>query len=221
MNNIVHDSILKLQHTGRYMMEKNLAWGNAGNISVRSGDDECIITASGTYLGELAADDFVECKFGSDLSQYTKRPSKEMPMHSAIYQERPEINAVLHASPFYSTIVACSSIDLPSNLFVEAMYYLERVERVPYFHPGSIELGEAVRARAKNANILLLENHGVLVYDTNIKEARMALETLEMVSRLVVSSMDFGQQLQPLPKDTVQDFLEHSGYKPRRMWNHK
>ncbi|KKI90176.1 fuculose phosphate aldolase [Bacillus sp. SA1-12] len=200
------------------MIDKQLAWGNAGNISARIGEEGCIITASGTYLGELADKDLIECQFNASLTDLKRKPSKEMPMHRAIYQERPDISAVIHASPFYSTMVACTQMDLPSNLFVESMYYLERVERIPYFHPGSNVLGEAVRKKAAKANILLLENHGVLVYDTSIKEARMALETLEMVSRMVITAKGKRFEFTPLSTDTVEDFLHFSGYKSRRKW---
>ncbi|GGH84806.1 L-fuculose-phosphate aldolase [Pullulanibacillus pueri] len=208
--------VKQLQQVGRYMMDKQLAWGNAGNISARAGKDHCLISASGTYLGELETDDIVDYTFGDDMSNYQRRPSKEIPMHQAIYEERPDVQAVLHASPFYSTIVACSDIQLPANLFVEDMYYLESVVRIPYFHPGSQELGDAVRSKARQANILLLENHGVLVFDTSIKEARMALETLELVSKMMVSapSVDF----KPLSDATVHEFLNDSGYKARRKW---
>ncbi|MBS4205201.1 class II aldolase/adducin family protein [Lederbergia citrea] len=208
----------QLQQVGRYMMENNLAWGNAGNISARIADDQYLITASGTYLGELSENDFAHCSFNGPISSSESKPSKEMPMHKAIYEERPEINAVLHASPFYSTLIACSKVDPPTNLFVESMYYLERVERVPYYHPGSVELGEAVRKQASKANILLLENHGVLVYDTSVKEARMSLQTLEMVCRMFITAGKSGIELNTLSNETVDDFLHHSGYKPKRKW---
>jgi len=209
----------QLQETGRYMMRYGLAWGNAGNISARTGAESCMISASGTFLGELADDDVVECRFdGSPADPAAKKPSKEMPMHRAVYETRPEIGAVLHASPFYSTLAACSGLDIPSSLFVETMYYLERVERVRYCHPGSAELGEAVREKAKRANVLLLENHGVLVYDTTLKEARMALQTLEMACRMLLTARSSGVELRHLPKQVAGDFLEHAGYKPRRRW---
>jgi ribulose-5-phosphate 4-epimerase/fuculose-1-phosphate aldolase len=209
----------QLQEVGRYMMQFGLAWGNAGNISARTGTDSYMISASGTYLGELAEQDLVECRFdGQSVKPGGKKPSKEMPMHRAIYESRPEIGAVLHASPFYSTLAACSSLDIPSSLFVETMYYLERVERVRYCHPGSVELGNAVREKAKQANILLLENHGVLVYDTTLQEARMALQTLETACRMVVTAQAAGVGFNHLPTAVVGDFLENSGYKPRRRW---
>ncbi|QHW33670.1 class II aldolase/adducin family protein [Paenibacillus rhizovicinus] len=208
----------ELQAAGRYMMEHGLAWGNAGNISARTGEDRYLITASGTFLGELGDDDFAECTFGGLSFPQGRKASKEMPMHRAVYERRPEIGAVLHASPFYSTMFACSNEELPADLFVETMYYLERVERVPYCHPGSEELGAAVREKAGRANVLLLENHGVLVYDTNIREARMALQTLEMACRMLVTAKSAGVPLAKLPEQTVQHFLNHAGYKPRREW---
>ncbi|MDB5054185.1 MAG: fuculose phosphate aldolase [Bacilli bacterium] len=210
----------ELQSVGKYMMENQLAWGNAGNISARSGSEEFMITASGTYLGELENNDLVECPlFGGVTVLEKKKPSKEIPMHRAIYQSRPDIQAVLHASPFYSTLVACSSLNVAKDWFVETMYYLERVERVPYHHPGSEELGQAVREKAKLANILILENHGVLVYDVSIREARMALHTLELACKMMLLSKRAGTDMNALSQDVMSDFLNNAGYKPRRNWN--
>ncbi len=212
----------QLQSAGQYLLANDLAWGNAGNLSAQLDGDNLLITASGTHLGALAPEDLVTVPL--DPAKPFKRgagnrkPSKEMPMHRAVYNTRPEIQAVLHASPFYSTLVACSDLALPADLFVEDMYYLERIARVPYHHPGSPELGEAVRAHAAEANILLLDNHGVLVYDTNLREALMALHTLEFVCRLAITAKSAGLSLSALPPAQVQDFLERSGYRPRRIW---
>jgi L-ribulose-5-phosphate 4-epimerase len=207
----------ELQAAGRYMLANDLAWGNAGNISARLSPDRYLITASGTRLGELADNDFVECSFEGVVSG-DRKPSKETPMHRAIYVQRPEIGAVLHAAPFYSTLVSCADIRVPADLFIEDMYYLERVEHVDYFHAGSPELGEAVQEKARQANILFLDNHGVLVYDTSIQEALMGLQTLEMVSRMMITARSAGINLRSLPAATVTDFLERSGYRPRREW---
>lgn len=209
----------ELQQTGKYMMQYELAWGNSGNISARTDGDRYMITASGTFLGELDDADLIECDLaGNAYAAEGRKASKETPMHRAVYEERPEIGAVLHASPFYSTLVASSDIVVPSNWFVETMYYLEKIERVPYFHPGSEALGEGVRAKAKLANILLLENHGVLVYDTSIREARMALQTFEMACRMLIVSQAAGIGMKGIPAETERDFLEKSAYKPRRDW---
>jgi L-fuculose-phosphate aldolase len=49
---------------------------------------------------------------------------------------------------------------------------------VPYCHPvGGARRGSG--AQALTAIVLLLENQGVLVYDTNIQEALAGLHTLD------------------------------------------
>jgi ribulose-5-phosphate 4-epimerase/fuculose-1-phosphate aldolase len=198
------EAIRELRKTGDYMMKYGLAWGNAGNISARTDEDRYVITASGTFLGELEEDDFVECSLVEQApTERNVKPSKEAPMHRAIYETRPEIQAVLHSSPFYSTLVACSATRLPYNWFVENMYYLEKVERVPFHPPGSEALGQAVRERAKSANILILENHGVLVYDVNPREARMVLHTLEMSCKMKLLSERLGIGMNGLQEETV------------------
>lgn len=220
MSESVNTACDQLQSAGRSMLVNDLTWGNAGNLSARVDAGQFVVTASGTRLGELVRDDFVACPITPVEGQaYPRKPSKEMPMHRAIYAARPEVRAILHAHSFYSTLIACAEdVELPANLFVEDMYYLERVARVGYFHPGSQALGEAVGAQASKANILLLQNHGVIVYDTSVSEALMALQTLEVVSRMVITAWQAGIALSPLSPATVQDFLQNSGYRAPREW---
>ena len=208
----------QLQSAGEFLLASQLTWGNAGNLSMRLDSDRYVVTASGTQLGELGMDDFVECSLTGASPSGQRKPSKETPMHRAIYEQRPEVSAVLHASPFYSTLISCSTEGLPANWFVEDMYYLERVARVAYFHPGSQALGDAVYEKAKQANILLLENHGVLVYDTSLRKALMGLQTLEMVCHMLVTARSAGIQMRELSQDVVTGFLQDSGYRPRREW---
>jgi L-fuculose-phosphate aldolase len=220
MSNSAESVRQELQAAGRYLLANELAWGNAGNLSARVSPDQLLVTASGTRLGELTDEDFVECPVdAAQETTYARKPSKEMPMHRAIYHARPEINAVLHAAPFYSTLIACAQdIDLPNDWYVENMYYQERIARVPYRHPGSAGLGEAVAEQAAKANVLLLENHGVLVYDTSISEALMGLHTLELTCRMLIMARSAGITMKPLDRDTVQEFLQRSGYRAPRQW---
>jgi L-fuculose-phosphate aldolase len=220
MATVEHDLQRELQEAGRYLRDNALAWGNAGNLSARLDADHLLVTASGTRLGELGEGDFVVCPVDAQTAFHPPRkPSKEMPMHRAVYAARPEINAVLHAAPFYSTLVACADDgEIPGNLFVENMYYQQRVARVPYFHPGSQALGDAVAAQAAKANVLLLENHGVLVYDTSIAEALMGLHVLELTCHMWLTARAAHLPLKPLPPETVRDFLDRSGYRPARHW---
>lgn len=208
---------------GRAMVSQGLTWGNAGNASCRSGADELTITASGSRLDALAPEDFVDCPVeevagGEHALTSGRRPSKELPLHRAVYRARPDAQAVLHGAPFHATLAACSDLEIPDGLFVESLYYLERVARVPYHHPGSRALGEAVGAQARSSNVLLLENHGVVVFDESLGEALQALQVLELACRMVLGARAAGLELRTLPAATIDDFRERSAYKPRRRW---
>lgn len=211
-NEIISD----LQRTGKFLMDNNLAWGTSGNISSRKDNSSFYITASGTYMGDLKKEDLIVVP--NKLNQ-EKRPSKEFPFHKALYDNRPEINAVLHSAPFYSTLLSCTSTNIPSNYFVEAMYYLERVTRIKYHHPGSTNLAKEIGDKAETSNVFLLENHGVIVCDTSINEAIMALQTLEFTSKMFVKSLESGLTMNHLSVNVVEDFLNNSGYKKRRKWS--
>lgn len=210
--------IEQLQHTGDYLMKYDLAWGNSGNISARVDEDSYLVTASGTFMGELQIDDFVQVGLHGLTYPASKKPTKETPMHTAVYEARPDIGAVLHSSPFYSTLFACASEPLEANYFIESMYYLQRIAYVGYHEPGSQSLGDEVREKAKDANILFLKNHGILVFDTTLNEARMALQTLELTCRMLATSKASHIDLKAISEKDVTGFLERGVYKPKRVW---
>ncbi|MFB5675094.1 class II aldolase/adducin family protein [Paenibacillus terreus] len=206
-------------NVGQYMMTYGLAWGNSGNISKRIDDDTMLITGSGTYMGHLDETDLVKVTISSGwYDGGGKRPSKEIPMHAAIYKARPDAGFVIHSSPFWTTLAACSDLQIESKLFIESMYYAERIAYVDYYHPGSRELGAAVGENAKEANVIILKNHGLIVFDTSMQEARMCLETIEMTCKMAAITKMTGLNPAVLGSDTARDFLDHSGYKPPRLW---
>ncbi|WP_067936911.1 class II aldolase/adducin family protein [Alicyclobacillus kakegawensis] len=209
----------KLIETGKYLLANQLAWGTSGNISARVDEQHMLITASGTQMGDLSADDFSLYNFQTGTWDGSRRPSKEVPMHAGIYQKREDAKVVLHSSPFYTTLIASSAEPVVSELFIEAMYYLEDVAYVDYFHPGTVELGEAVREQAENGHVIILKNHGVILFDDSFSDAIMRLETLEMACRMIITAKSAGIPLTKIPDHLVRDFLESGKYKPRKRVN--
>ncbi|WP_248930754.1 class II aldolase/adducin family protein [Paenibacillus hamazuiensis] len=206
----------RLIKAGRYMLSNRLAWGTSGNISARLDKDRMLITASGTFMGELAEDDFVEFDIVAGTAKGTRKASKETPMHTGIYKTREDAGAILHSSPFYTTLFSCSNEPIYSEMFIETMYYLENIAYVDYCHPGTKELGEAIAEQTSYANVIMMRNHGVVVFDDNVDEAMMRLETLEMACRMILQAKASGVQLVRIPDQVVRSFLEESKYKPRK-----
>jgi ribulose-5-phosphate 4-epimerase/fuculose-1-phosphate aldolase len=206
----------ELIDTGKYLLKHRLAWGTSGNLSARIDKDYMIMTASGTNMGELLEDDFVNCRIDTGDWSGHRKPSKEIPMHKGIYQKRADAKAIVHSSPFYITLFTCSNEEILSDLFVETMYYLENISYIPYFHPGSEELGIAVMEKAGESNIIMMRNHGVILFDTTIRESLMRLETLEMTCKLILHAKQANVPLNRIPDKVVGEFLNNGIYKPRK-----
>lgn len=126
------------------MVARTLAWGTSGNVSARLGAERMLVSASGTALGAMGEGDFVTVRLADGAWEGAREPSKEVPMHRAIYLARADAQVVLHSSPHYTTLIACSEETISAELFIETMYYSERIAWVDYAHPGSAKLGESV-----------------------------------------------------------------------------
>ncbi len=208
-----------LGEAGRSMLAQGLAWGTSGNISARLDAERMLVSATGTALGSMHFEDFVEVRIGDGGWAGARKPSKEVPMHVGIYQQRPDAQVALHSSPHYTTLLSCAGESIPSELFIETMYYLERMAWVDYAHPGSAELGASVKRAAANAEIIMLRNHGVILFDKSVQEALLRLHSLEMACRMIVEAKAANIALKKIPAAVVNEFLHSGRYKPRQSWH--
>lgn len=203
-----------LVRTARWMAQERLAWGSSGNISARAGDSDFYLSASGTWFERLEPHDLVRCRLADGGWDGGRRPSKEIAMHRAIYAGRPDAAWILHCTPPSATVFACQRRTPADGVFVEGMAYVGKVATVGYFHPGTSELGAAVGEAALSANVVLLENHGVIVFDSDLDEARMRLLSLEFACALELASHGSGAELRRLPDSVAEDFRARRIYRP-------
>lgn len=203
----------ELSDFGRVCVERELVVGRAGNISARMNDEEFVISRRASRLERLAPSDLVCCSLTSDEWQGDVRPSAETPMHRAIYRAQPKAQAILHTSAFYTTLVACSDVELRVDLFPESMAYLTNIGRVGYLHPGTEELARAAAAQSAH-NVIVLDNHGLIVWGRALEETVLASEMMERLCRvLVVAKLGAGTfELRPLGDEVRRDFEERVLY---------
>jgi L-fuculose-phosphate aldolase len=185
---------------GRRVGAKSLTWGTAGNLSVRLPDGRFAISGSGRRIDELDEDGLVSCEVASEAWMGSCRPSVETALHRGIYANRPDANAVLHSSAFYTTLVACSAIELETAASTDTLYYLQRLARLPFLVPGSPELAEAVTEAAREHDVILLANHGSVVLGPDLDAAVNKAEALELMCRMLVARTQ-GFPLLPIPED--------------------
>jgi len=181
----LRDAIVKW---GRSLFERGYTAGSSGNISVRV-EDGFVATPTNSCLGFL--DPGRLSKLDRDGAHLTgDKPTKELPLHFAFYQNRPAAQAVVHLHSTYATALSCLADTDPEDAVPPITPYVVMrvgcVPVVPYTRPGSAEVAPLIRAKATQHAAVLLANHGPVVAGTSLEAAVFAIEELEEAAKLVV-----------------------------------
>lgn len=184
----------KVCEVGKLLFDKGFVSANDGNISVRVTENEILTTPTGVSKGFLKPDMVVKVNLdGEVLSGYLK-PSTELKMHLRVYHECPQVHAVVHAHPPYSTAFAVAGIPLDKALMPESVISLGPVPIAEYGTPSTDEIPNAVSKYLKDYNAVLLENHGVLTWANDLYSAYFHVERLEFTAKVTYLAKQLGNE---------------------------
>ncbi|HEY0648811.1 3-oxo-tetronate 4-phosphate decarboxylase [Phenylobacterium sp.] len=181
----IREDIVRL---ARSLFERGFSVGSAGNISAAV-DDGILVTPTNSCLGFLDPERL--SKVGHDGRHISgDGPSKEFFLHSAFYETRPGIGAVVHLHSTHATALACLSDTDPDDCIPPLTPYVVmrvgRVKLVDYVRPGDAKMGDAIRALRGEYGAVLLANHGPVVTGKDLSSAVSAAEELEETAKLLV-----------------------------------
>ncbi|MDP3415893.1 aldolase [Falsiroseomonas sp.] len=179
----------QLAELARSLFDRGYSVGTAGNISVRL-PDGYLMTPTNSCLGRL--DPARISKLGPDWAHLSgDKPSKEVFLHRAVLQARPEAGAVVHLHSTHATAISCLTPEgADAQIPPLTPYFVMRIGRrlpcVPYYRPGDAAMEPAVHEAARAAKALLLANHGPVVSGATLVDAVHAAEELEEAARLAL-----------------------------------
>lgn len=183
--NKVRDEIARLS---RSLFERGYSVGTAGNISAAV-DDGILMTPTNSSLGFLDPARISKVsRDGNHLSG--DKPSKEIFLHHAFYETRPQTGAVVHLHSTFATAMSCLTDVNPDDCIPPLTPYVVmrvgRVKLVPYVRPGDAKAGDLIRDLGGRYAAVLLANHGPVVTGKDIASAVYAAEELEETAKLLV-----------------------------------
>jgi ribulose-5-phosphate 4-epimerase/fuculose-1-phosphate aldolase len=174
------EQIQSLLHLCRQVCAKGFVGGSGGNVSVRCGDGDILITPTGRNLGALTEDDPVRMRpDGAVIGRGT--PSQERRMHCRCY-ERSDVACVVHVHSVQATALSCLPVDPLCAMPAYTPGYsacVGKLPALPYFRPGSEALADAVGKVVAARNSVLLANHGVLTVGATPEQALNIAEEIE------------------------------------------
>ena len=177
------------------MNATGLNQGTSGNISQRS-EDGILITPSGMPYGEMSPEDIVLFPDGSANSHYegSNKPSSEWRFHLAIYDDRPEINAVVHTHSRYATALSMLRLDIPAVHYMIAVFGGPTIRCANYAIFGSEELSQHAVAALKDRTGCLLGTHGMIVCGKSLKDAMWRATELETLAAQYALVLQMGRE---------------------------
>lgn len=165
---------------GKRMLESNLTVETWGNISVRAaGGDVICITPSGMSYQEITPSDLVFLDLQGNVIEGIRIPSIETQMHVRIYQNRPDVFAILHTHPLASSVFGVLRRPIPVITDEIAQAIGGEISVAEYALPGTELLADNTVKALGGKNACLLANHGTVCVGKDLQACFKAATVLE------------------------------------------
>ena len=160
-----------------------------GTYSVRLSDGSFLITPFGFDRAYLEEDDLVRVKGG--MKELGKTPSRAVLLHQKIYEQHPDVGAILLAHPVHAMAFAVTDAAFDARTIPESYILLRDVKTLPY--------EEIYRAPDKMAAefdvshpVAIVENDCVIVTGNSLLQAFDRLEVMELTANSILDSQSLG-----------------------------
>lgn len=185
----MRDEIARLSKS---LFDRGFSVGSAGNISAAV-EDGILMTPTNSCLGFLDPARISKLdRSGRHISG--DKPSKEVFLHRAFYETRPQTGAVVHLHSTFATALSCLADTDPDDCIPPLTPYVVmrvgQVRLLPYVKPGDESMGDMIAELGGRYAAVLLANHGPVVTGKDIASAVYAAEELEETAKLLVLLRD-------------------------------
>jgi len=171
----------QLIETAQAMNASGLNQGTAGNLSVRC-DEGMLITPSGMDYAGLNDDDIIWMDYAGNC-RGSRKPSSEWRFHAAIYVNRAEAQAILHAHPVNCAALACLGKGIPAFHYMVAIAGGKDIRCADYATFGTAELSDHVVKAMEDRKACLMAHHGLTCFSKDLPGAlALAIEIEQLAA---------------------------------------
>ncbi len=181
------DAVRMLEHA-EYM-------NHSGHCSIRRDATTFLVNSGASVRATLTTDDVLAVDLDGqplDGRRAGWGPPLEFPIHAEIYRARPDVNAVIHTHPQWSTYLTSAGVP------VEVVYAQAAVlGDLPVLDtPESINtraMGERMARELGDDPVILLKSHGAVCAGTSLLEAFAFAAYLEENARRQYMTLQIGK----------------------------
>lgn len=195
---------------GKKLYELRLVVARAGNLSARINENNILVTANGTSLGDLNHEDIIKADLNNEEDAKNPRLTSEFPLHRLIYKNFPN-KVIIHCHPTLINAYFAIYSDLKALTF-ETKLYLGNIPVVEQDTPAITKPQLVVEALKIN-NLVVIKNHGVVVIADKFSDALYLIESLEEAVKLAATARLFKKEiLDSLDKELKENLAQDNAY---------
>lgn len=183
---------------GRY----GLSPGTSGSLSARV-PGGFLINTSGVPHETMEPDDTVFLGSRGDRIDGGLEPSTEWPLHTAIYADRADAEAIVHLHSPHATGIACLRREIPAFHYMVAVAGGNTIRCARYETFGTVELALAAVEALEDRRACLLANHGQVAIGPSLDEAVRLARAVEELSHTYSVALEAGEPV-ILPPDEIE-----------------
>ncbi len=183
--------------------ERGLLVAMDGNLSALLPSGHVLCTRAGCHKGFLTDEDLIVVDRSGRMLRGTGRPTSELKMHLACYDERPDIRAVVHAHPPISVAFTIANVSMARCVLPEVVLTLGTIPTVDYETTGTLALADKIRPFVRDHDAILMDRHGAVCLGTSLLTAFCNLETMEHTAKITKTARDLGG-VKELPPDEAE-----------------
>lgn len=199
----VEAQLSELIDVGHQAVEQGLAQASGGNLSVRTADEEFLVSGKGTWLNRVLPEEFTAMNFQGDVMS-GPTPSSEWKLHSMIYAKRADARAIIHLHPQYALLLYALGKKV-RFLTQDHAVYVGSYGETKYYTNGCDEVGETAAAEMADGrhNVVLMGNHGIVALGDTVESAFRRALNFEEAAIMTYRALLLGDENTTFPQDEL------------------
>jgi ribulose-5-phosphate 4-epimerase/fuculose-1-phosphate aldolase len=199
----VHQGKIDLASALRIATLYGLHEGVCNHFSLAVTEDVFLINPQGVYWGDAVPSDIVTIDVdGNKLDGHRNVEPTAFHIHGCVHKAKPNARCILHTHMPYATALTLLEDGRLEWVSQNSLRYFGRVAYDDYY--GGLALdeneGDRITSKLKDADVLFMANHGVLICGESVANVFDDLYFLERACKVQVLAQSTGKKLRYIPE---------------------
>lgn len=185
---------------------------SGGNVSLKVDEDRVLVTPSGMIYEELEIDDIILMDLSGKVIEGTRKASVDTKALLYIYNNMPEINAVIHTHQPYATALGLVQEEFKCNLTTLANATKGSVNVCPFSSAASEQMGIEAVENLNGKLAVILKNHGVITVGNSLKQALYSCVYLEEAAKTYCIAKSMSDNVAMMTEEQIEQAVKIFDY---------